>query len=347
MLEIAITHQQGDFTLSVDINAPGGVTALFGRSGAGKTTIVNAIAGLMRPDKGRIVVNGQVLCDTERGIWLPPHKRRIGYVFQDARLFPHMSVRQNLRYGGAHDFDRLVDVLGLADLLDRRPAGLSGGEKQRVALGRALTRKPDVLLMDEPLAALDGPRKAEVLPYIAQVGSEAGVPIVYVTHAMAEVVQLADRIVVMDQGKVARQGALDAVLADPMAARYFAKRDAGAVLTCTVLRHADGVTVLASDAGEVYLPGTLGVVGSAMRLRVPAQDVILARAPLEGQSALNMLEAQITAIDPLPNGNLAVMLQAGAAPLWAELTPLSVGKLGFTAGQTVYAVFKATAVGPV
>lgn len=345
MLDVNIKAALGDLRLDVQMHVPAGVTVLFGPSGAGKTSVINAIAGLLRPDAGRIALGKRVLFDAS--VHVPPHQRRVGYVFQDARLFPHMNVRQNLRYGGAHDFDRLVDVLGLGDLLDRRPAGLSGGEKQRVALGRALMRKPDVLLMDEPLAALDAPRKAEVMPYIARIGAAAGVPIVYVTHAMAEVVQLADRIVVMDQGRVARQGALDAVLADPMAAQYFAKRDAGAVLNCTVLRHAEGVTVLASDAGEVYLPGALGVVGSAMRLRVPAQDVILAHAPLEGQSALNMLAAEITGIDPLPNGNLAVMLRAGTAPLWAELTPLSVGKLGFAVGQTVYAVFKATAVGPV
>lgn len=344
MLDVDISAALGDLKLDVQMQVPAGVTVLFGPSGAGKTSVINAIAGLLRPDAGRIALGDQVLFDA--GVHVPPYRRHVGYVFQDARLFPHLSVRQNLRYGGAHDFDRLVDVLGLAGLLDRRPAGLSGGEKQRVALGRALMYNPQALLLDEPLAALDGPRKTEVMPYIAQVGAVAGVPIVYVTHAMAEVVQLADRIVVMDQGKVARQGTLDAILADPTAAQYFAKRDAGAVLNCTVLRHADGVTILTSEAGEVYLPGTLGAVGGPMRLRVPAQDIILARRPLEGQSALNMLQAEITAIDPLPNGNLAVMVRAGAAPLWAELTPVSVGKLGFAVGQKVYAVFKATAVGP-
>lgn len=345
MLDVDIQAALGATQLDVQMQVPAGVTVLFGPSGAGKTSVINAVAGLLHPDAGRIALGDRVLFD--KSVHVPPHQRRVGYVFQDARLFPHLTVRQNLHYGGAHDFDRLVALLGLGALLDRRPAGLSGGEKQRVALGRAMMRAPDVLLMDEPLAALDAPRKADVMPYIAQVGAETGVPILYVTHAMAEVVHLADRIVVLDQGKVARQGAVDAVLADPMAARYFAKRDAGAVLRCTVLRHVDGVTVLASEAGEVYLPGALGVVGGSMRLRVPAQDVILARAPLEGQSALNMLAAQITGIDPMQNGNLAVMLRAGAAPLWAELTPLSVAKLGFAVGQTVYAVFKATAVGPV
>ncbi len=344
MLDVDIKAALGDLALDVQMQVPPGVTVLFGPSGAGKTSVINALAGLLRPDTGRISLGDRVLF--EGAVHVPAHLRRVGYVFQDARLFPHLTVRQNLTYGGDHDFDRLVAVLGLEGLLDRRPAGLSGGEKQRVALGRALMTKPDVVLMDEPLAALDDPRKAEVMPYIAALGAGAGLPIIYVTHAMAEVAQLADRIVILDRGKVVRQGNLEEVLADPGAARYFAKRDAGAILACTVARHEDGVTVLASDAGEVMLPGTLGAIGDAVRLRVPAQDVILSRQPLEGQSALNMLAAEITAITPLPNENVAVMLCAGAAPLWAELTPMSVGKLGFVVGQTVYAVFKATAVGP-
>jgi len=345
MLQVDIRAALGDLALHVAFDAGPGVTVLFGASGAGKTSVINAVAGLLTPDAGRISLGDVVLFGD--GAHVPPHQRQIGYVFQDARLFPHMNVRQNLTYGGDHDFDRLVDLLGLGGVLDRRPAGLSGGEKQRVALGRAVMRKPDVLLMDEPLAALDGPRKAELLPYLRALGQEAGVPILYVTHAMAEVTQLADQLVVLDAGRVARQGPLAEVLADPMAARYFAKRDGGALLHCTVARHADGLTVLDTAAGEVLLPGTLGAVGATLRLSIPAQDVILSRQPLQGQSALNMLQADVTALQDLPNGNVAVVLRARDAQIWAELTPVSVQRLGIAEGEHVYAVFKATAVGPV
>lgn len=345
-LSVDIQAQLGELSLDVQFEAPVGVTVLFGPSGAGKTSIINAIAGLVRPDAGQIVNGHKVLF--KDGQSRPPHRRRVGYVFQDARLFPHMTVAQNLRYGGKHDFDRLVDVLGLSDLLSRRPHGLSGGEKQRVALGRALMSQPDILLMDEPLAALDGPRKAEVLPYIATLAAEQRLPIVYVTHAMAEVTQLADQLVIIDSGKVAVWGPVTDVLADPMAARYFAKRDAGALIDCRVEQHdmTDGVTVLSSDAGRILLPGRIGQVGGALRLRIPAQDVILALAMPEGQSALNALKTQITQINALPNGHFAVTLLAQSQSIWAEVTPLSVRKMGLEAGQTVFAIFKATAVGP-
>lgn len=346
MLQVDIKAQLGDLMLDVTFDATVGVTVLFGPSGAGKTSIINAIAGLVTPDRGRIALGGRVWFDD--GMAVKPHLRKVGYVFQDARLFPHMSVRQNLTYGGSHDFNRIVDVLGLADLLERRPNGLSGGEKQRVALGRALMSDPDILLMDEPLAALDGPRKAEVLPFIAQIAETQKLPVIYVTHAMAELTQLADHLVVIDQGRVARQGPVAAVLGDPSAARFFAKRDAGALISCVVDRQDidAGVTVLASDAGEILLPGQVGQVGAALRLRIPAQDVILSRRALEGQSALNMLEAVISDVATLPNGNFAVVLQVRALTIWAEVTPLSVRTLALTAGETVFAIFKATSVGP-
>ena len=345
-LSVDIRAQLGELALDVQFDAPVGVTVLFGPSGAGKTSVINAIAGLLQPDAGQIMYGKKALF--KDGHSLAPFRRRVGYVFQDARLFPHMTVAQNLRYGGTHDYDRLIGVLGLSGLIDRRPNSLSGGEKQRVALGRALMSKPDILLMDEPLAALDGPRKTEVLPYIATLAAEQRLPIIYVTHAMAEVTQLADRLVIIDDGKVALQGAVTDVLADPMAARYFAKRDAGALIACKVEQHdmSDGVTVLSSDAGRILLPGQIGQVGGHLRLRIPAQDVILARAKPEGQSALNALETQITDVSILPNGNFAVTLLAQSQSIWAEVTPLSVRKMGLEAGQIVFAIFKATAVGP-
>jgi molybdate transport system ATP-binding protein len=344
-LQVDIQAKLGDLSLDVQMDVSSGVTVLFGPSGAGKTSIINAIAGLIKPDAGRIALDKKVLFESKVNV--PPHRRKMGYVFQDARLFPHRTVKQNLVYGGRHDFEQIVNILGLADMLQRRPAGLSGGEKQRVALGRALMSKPDVLLMDEPLAALDGPRKAEVLPFIANIAATQNLPVIYVTHSMAEVAQLADHLVIIDRGKTVHSGAASDVLADPATAKYFAKRDAGALISCVVDRHdrKAGVTVLASGAGQILLSGQVGNVGAGLRLRIPAQDVILSRTALHGQSALNMIEAVIQDITQLENGNFAVMMMAKHLPIWAEITPLSVRKLELATGQSVFAIFKATAVG--
>jgi molybdate transport system ATP-binding protein len=199
MLEVSLQHRLGEFALDARF-AVSGVTALVGPSGAGKTSVINAVAGLLRPDAGRIVFDGQVLCD--KGIWVPAHQRGFGVVFQEGRLFPHLNVRQNLTYGGAHDLDAVVDMLGVRALLDRRPAGLSGGERQRVALGRALLMRPRMLLLDEPLSGLDAARKAEILPYLERIRDMAKVPILYVSHAGDEVARLANHVVQMEGGRV-------------------------------------------------------------------------------------------------------------------------------------------------
>ncbi len=230
-----------------------GRDGLFGRSGAGKTTIAQGVAGLLRPDAGRIVLGGEVLLDTARGICLPPHRRRLGYVFQDARLFPHMSVRQNLDYGrrlsasppDAAEAARIIDLLGIGALLDRRPGGLSGGERQRVALGRAILSGPRGLLMDEPLAALDEARKAEILPYIERLRDGFGLPILYVSHSVAEVARLADTVVLMEAGRVTAAGPAADLLADPGHAGAFGLRELGAVVTARVAaQEDDGLTRL-------------------------------------------------------------------------------------------------------
>ncbi|TXN60485.1 molybdenum ABC transporter ATP-binding protein, partial [Methylobacterium sp. WL6] len=219
-LDVAVALRRGAFTLDAAFAAGAGLTALFGRSGSGKTTLIDLIAGLSRPDRGRIVVAGETLVDTDRRIALPVHRRRIGLVFQDARLFPHLSVRSNLGYGRFFagrraeraEHDAVVDMLGIGHLLDRQPAGLSGGERQRVAIGRALLARPRLLLMDEPLAALDEARKGEILPYIERLRDEAGIPIVYVSHAVGEVARLANTVVVLEAGRVAAAGPAEAIL---------------------------------------------------------------------------------------------------------------------------------------
>jgi molybdate transport system ATP-binding protein len=231
-LEIGIRHKQGSFHLSVFFQgAESGVTALFGPSGAGKTSVVNMVAGLMRPDAGRIAINGQCLFDSARGIDLPPEKRRIGYVFQDGRLLPHLSVGSNLVYGMRRtpagrrfvQYDPVVELLGIGHLLQRRPAKLSGGEKQRVAIGRALLTSPALLLMDEPLASLDAARKDEVLPFITQLGREFAIPVLYVSHALDEIIALATHLVMLENGRVLAAGELQTLLDRPELQSHFGR----------------------------------------------------------------------------------------------------------------------------
>lgn len=251
-LSVRLSHAFPGFTLDVAFEAPAGVTALFGRSGSGKTTVVNAVAGLLRPDRGRIAVGGTVLLDTDGGVRVPVHRRRLGYVFQDHRLFPHLTVRQNLYYGRwfahapDHDApDRVVEMLGLGPLLARRPGALSGGEKSRVAIGRALLCDPRILLMDEPLASLGDDHKAEILPYLERLRDETRVPILYVSHALSEVSRLATTLIVMNGGRVTRAGPVGALLADPGAAEAFAGRDTGALIAARVAaEEPDGLTGL-------------------------------------------------------------------------------------------------------
>lgn len=241
MLEVSVRHSFGEFTLNASFSAPPGVTVLFGRSGSGKTTIVNAVAGLLMPDVGRIASGDWTLLDTERGIRLKPHRRRLGYIFQEGRLFPHLTVRRNLVYGTSFapkdasraDMGRVVELLGIGRLLDRRPGALSGGEKQRVAIGRALLSAPRLILADEPLAALDDERKAEILPYFERLRDEVNIPILYVSHSASEVARLATTVVALDGGRVATQGQAAEVLGDP-AVLPVGAREAGAVLQATV-----------------------------------------------------------------------------------------------------------------
>lgn len=221
MLDVNIQREQGTFSVNASFITDGtGITALFGRSGAGKTSVIHMIAGLVRPDSGRIIVNGKTYFDSGKCMDIPPHKRRFGYVFQDGRLFPHLSVKSNLTYGmklvppseSYVEFDQVVELLGIGHLLDRRPAKLSGGEKQRIAIGRALLTSPHLLLMDEPLASLDDERKSEVLPFIARLPKAFAVPILYVSHSVDEILNLADRVVIMDSGSVAATGPTDSLL---------------------------------------------------------------------------------------------------------------------------------------
>lgn len=342
MILVRVKKVLADFTLDVAFEAPGGVTAVFGRSGSGKTTLINAIAGLIRPDTGSIVVDGRELID------VPVHRRNLGYVFQDARLFPHMTVMQNLIYGGGHDRARLVELLGLGDLLARYPAALSGGEKQRVALGRALMSDPAMLLLDEPLAALDSQRKAEILPYLERLRDEVEVPMIYVSHDMAEVARLANTIVVLERGRVVRSGGLGDVLSHPASVPLLGARDAGAILLATIVAYdaEDALTVLEFEGGRLVLSGEIGRLGQNVRVRVPSQDVILARVVPQQISARNVLPVTVTALQVDDGPGVAVGLMAGETPLLARITKASFREMGLVVGAQIFAIIKATVVAP-
>ncbi len=351
-LTVSLSHAFAGFRLEAAFAAPPGVTALFGRSGSGKTTVVNAVAGLLRPDAGRIVAGDTVLFDRAGGIDLPPHRRCIGYVFQDARLFPHLSVRQNLLYGrwfaglkpGA-ELDRIVALLGLDGLLERRPGALSGGEKSRVAIGRALLSAPRLLLMDEPLAALDEARKAEILPYLERLRDEAGLPILYVSHSVPEVARLATTVVMLEAGRVTATGSAEALLSDPAIAPGFGLREAGAILTGRVAGNdPDGLTRLETAAGPLWLPQVAAPAGSALRLRILAQDVMLALERPAAISALNILPATVRDLRLGDGPGALVRLDAGGEALLARVTRRSVQALALQPGTPVFAVLKAVSV---
>ena len=327
---------------------------MFGRSGAGKTTVINAIAGLIRPERGRIAVDGQVLFDASVKVWVPPHRRRVGYVFQEGRLFPHLTVRQNLLYGRwfapreveRDSVDRVVELLGLGQLLARRPARLSGGEKQRVALGRALLSGPRLLLMDEPLASLDTARKEEILPYIERLRDESSIPIVYVSHAVPEVVRLASVMVLMVDGRVVASGSVPGVMGRPELSSTIGRDEAGAVLETKVVAHdaAFGLTRLTAAAGDLWVPRLDAAVGSPVRARIRASDVMLAASPPDQLSALNVLAGIVREIRRSPDATAEIRLDCSGDALLARLTWRSVERLGLRSGSTVYAVIKAVAI---
>ncbi|MGV6804089.1 MAG: molybdenum ABC transporter ATP-binding protein [Ruegeria sp.] len=353
-LYVQISHSLPGIELDIRFDAPPGVTVLFGRSGSGKTTIVDAVAGLLRPQKGRVAVDDWVLFDVGQGVWLPPHRRRLGYIFQEGRLFPHLTVRQNLAYGRwfaprdarREDPDHVVEMLGIGHLLDRRPARLSGGEKQRVAIGRALLASPRLILADEPLAALDEARKAEILPYFERLRDEVSVPILYVTHSAAEVARLATSVVALQEGKVLRQGPASEVLADPSVAPA-GVRAVGAVLQVRVFaHHADGLTELEAGDARLFLPRISHAPGDQLRIRIPAQEVILSNQKPEGLSALNVLAGTVDTIRSGDGPGAIVSVRTNAGSVLARVTRRSVAALDLQPGKPCYAIVKTVALAP-
>lgn len=340
------------FTLDVDLNLPGnGVTALFGHSGSGKTTLLRCIAGLERAAHGRLVFNGRTWQDDGR--WLPPHRRPIGYVFQEASLFPHLSVLGNLEYGrkrsagtGRVALDQAVELLGIDHFLQRKPDSLSGGERQRVGIARALAVSPEILLMDEPLAALDLKRKQEILPYLERLHDQLDIPIIYVSHAPDEVARLADHLVVLEDGRVVSAGPLAETLARiDLPIRL--GEDVGVVLDATVER----IDVTWQLMRVVFPGGSLWTrardlpAGRRVRVRVLARDVSLA-VDEPGQSSIqNVLPAIVDAVGPDEHpGLLLVRVAVGESRLVARLTRRSAEQLGIVVGRPVYAQVKSVAL---
>ncbi len=347
---VDVKNRLGDFLLEARFESAGRLTALFGPSGSGKTSLINLIGGLLRPDHGRIAAEGRVFVDTQAGVFVPKHKRRIGYVFQEPRLFPHLNVRSNLAYGRwftpaserNEDMGRVVELLGIGHLLDRRPSHLSGGEKQRVAIGRALLASPKLLLMDEPLAALDDARKAEIMPYIERLRDETKTPIVYVSHSIAEVARLASDVVVMSGGKVAASGPTAEIMQRLDLLSEEEIGEGGSVVDMSVSAHdeAFGMTVLHSAAGEIRVSGLGTPVGASVRIRIRARDVIVATERPRGISALNILSGKIANVSA-GNGTLAdVLIDCGGQTILARITRQSCHALALEPGTPVFAVIK-------
>src|SRR5258706_5855918 len=352
-IEVDVAHRLGVFALEVRFTSQGRLTAFFGQSGAGKTSLVNVIGGLIRPDRGRIAVDGTAVVDSAGGIFVPTHRRRIGYVFQEGRLFPHLTVRQNLMFGRWFrppqerkvQLETFRELLGLGRLLDRRPGELSGGGKQRVAIGRALLASPRLLLMDEPLAALDDERKAEILPFIERLRDEANVPIIYVSHSLSEVSRLANSIVVLRNGRVAAAGDPAEVLSRSAVVPQDAVEEAGAVIEARISQHdiQFGLTMLQSKAGLLRAPYLDLPTGTTVRARIRARDVMIANAPPVALSALNVLPRKVIELRDSGDTAVEVAIDCNGVKLWARLTRKSVETLGLRSELPVYAILKSVA----
>jgi molybdate transport system ATP-binding protein len=353
MLRLAVQKRLGGFRLDAAFEgAPSGVTILFGPSGAGKSSVLAAVAGALRPDAGHISLQGQSLFDAAARIDVPMARRRIGWVFQDARLFPHLSVEGNLRFGLKRApiaaprpiaFDEVVSVLGVERLLGRRPRDLSGGERQRVGLGRALLSQPRLLLMDEPLASLDIARRSEILPFFERLKTHFGVPVLYVTHSLAEAVRLGDRMVAMREGRVVAQGPLGEMVSRSDLLLSGSRAQLGAALDGRVIGHDAQLTQVAVGDWIFRAPRLDLPEGAALRLFVLARDVMLALDPPQRISARNVLEGEIASLEA-EDGRVLARVRRGGQELLCALTPDAVEALGLRPGLKVWAVVKSVAI---
>ena len=351
MLTIDARRKLAEFEWRGRLEIRPGVTALFGRSGAGKTSLVNMVAGLLAPDEGEIAIGGTCVFSSREGVNLPPERRPVGVVFQDGRLFPHLSVRGNLQYGrrrgsrSAPAIEEVVELLELEALLGRRPANLSGGEQQRVAIGRALLTAPDVLLLDEPLAGLDAGRRGEVLGFLERLKRDSDRIIVYVTHRMEEVVRLADRLVLIDRGIVRSAGGLQDLLGRPELQSLIGPQSAGALLACRIEQadDGDGLSRLSCSGHTLFLPRLDLPQDAEIVLQVRAGDVSLSLEPPRRSSVLNVMSGTVERVVQ-EDGALADVVVNMGQTLWARVTRRSVRELGLSPGLRVYATIKAASL---
>lgn len=353
MLRLSVIKRWDGFTLRAQLEAPTpGVVALFGRSGCGKTTLINIISGLLQPDEGRVELDDVVLTDTRERIRMPVERRRVGYVFQDARLFPHLGVLANLRYGlhrapkesHAIGLEEVLALLGLERLLAHRPHQLSGGERQRVALGRALLSQPRLLLLDEPLSALDASRREEVLPYLERLRDKLSIPMVFVSHHLDEVLRLATHVALMEAGEVIASGTLSDISLGPEFRAIVGPEAVGAVLDGVVTRvdTAHGMADVQVGRGTLHVSVPGAVVGARMRIQLLARDIILATEPPRGLSVRNAVEGIITALSEEIGHALLVRIDIGAgAAVLSRVTRHATDALGLRVGMRVWVLVKA------
>ncbi len=356
MLEVAAKKHRGAFLLDAKFELPTpGVVGLFGRSGCGKTTLVNVIAGLLVAESGRVALDDAVLLDTERGIDVPPERRRIGYVFQDARLFPHLRIEANLRYALKRaavatfvGLDRVVELLDLGPLMDRRTHELSGGERQRVAIGRALLSQPSLLLLDEPLASLDASRREEVLPYLEILRDQLAIPMVYVSHNFDELLRLATHLVLMESGRTVAQGGLGEMSLHSRVRAIIGADAVGAIVEGTVLGTDSASALTRVQVGQSELKVHCGEIAPGTRLRVQllARDLIIATELPRNLSVRNSLRGVVTSVaDDVEDSDL-VAIDIGGILIMARVTKAATLELGLTAGKAVWALVKTASLRP-
>ena len=350
MLHIDVKKQLGTLSLEAHLDIPSqGVTALFGLSGSGKSSLINLVSGLINPDEGVIALNDRELFNSAENSCVPINQRNIGYVFQDARLFPHYTVNGNLRYGmkntSKDEFNYIVELLGIGHLLKRYPITLSGGEKQRVAIGRALLTDPEILLMDEPLSALDLPRKRELMNYLERLSKEINIPILYVTHSLDELLRLAERVVLLTNGKVEAYDVLENIWESPLFLPWKQENEQSAVLSLPVFMHNPSYKMTALSIGDqhIWINQVEAQINDNVRICIHSSDVSISLNKVEQSSIRNILYGRIVNILELEN-RVDLKLDIGGKHLWASISKWSFHDLALQLGQLVYAQIKAISV---
>ena len=350
MLHIDVKKQLGTLPLEAHLDIPSqGVTALFGLSGSGKSSFINLVSGLINPDEGVISLNDRELFNSAENVCVPINQRNIGYVFQDARLFPHYTVNGNLRYGmkntSKDEFNYIVELLGIGHLLKRYPITLSGGEKQRVAIGRALLTDPEILLMDEPLSALDLPRKRELMNYLERLSKEINIPILYVTHSLDELLRLAERVVLLTNGKVEAYDVLESIWDSPLFLPWKQENEQSAVLSLPVFMHNPSYKMTALSIGDqnIWINQVEAQINEKVRICIHSSDVSISLNKVEQSSIRNTLYGRIVKVLELEN-RVDLKLDIGGKHLWASISKWSFHDLALQLGQLVYAQIKAISV---